>query len=63
MRGELVATYDVKSRPLIFSRLRKLLEAEGPLVAVNKLEFNTEGLLLLTNNSVLVSMWCSGEGV
>lgn len=54
MRGELVANYDLKNRPLIFARLKKLMETEGELVPINKLEFNTEGLLLLTNNRLLV---------
>lgn len=53
VRGELVANYDMKSRPLIYTRLRKLMETEGNLVPINKLEFNTEGLLLMTNNSLL----------
>lgn len=56
MRGELVANYDMKNRPLIYSRLSKLVEAEGNMVPVNKLEFNTEGLLLMTNNSLLVTL-------
>ena len=56
VRGELVANYDMKNRPLIYTRLKKLMETEGNLVPINKLEFNTEGLLLMTNNSLLVSL-------
>ena len=56
MRGELVAEYDMKNRPLIFSRLQKLQQVESNLIPINKLEYNTEGLLLLTNNRLLVIM-------
>jgi 23S rRNA pseudouridine2605 synthase len=54
MRGELSTTSDpIKKRPLVFDRLTRLLREERNLHVVNKLEFSTEGLLLLTNSSRL----------
>ena len=55
LRGELSNTTDEngKNRPVVFDRLRQVISEEGMLMAVNKLEFNTEGLMLLTNNSKL----------
>ena len=55
MRGELVASHDAKNRPLIAKRIMKLVNEVGDLCPVNRLELNTEGLLLLTNNRILVS--------
>jgi 23S rRNA pseudouridine2605 synthase len=55
LRGELSNPTDEngKNRPVVFERLRQVIAQEGMLMAVNKLEFNTEGLMLLTNNSKL----------
>ena len=55
VRGELVAGHDAKNRPLMFHRVKQLVGEVGNLTAVNKLEMNSEGLLLLTNNNLLVS--------
>jgi uncharacterized Fe-S cluster-containing radical SAM superfamily enzyme len=54
MRGELVASHDPKGRPVMFNRIKKLVHEVGDLQPVNRLELNTEGLLLLTNNKLLV---------
>lgn len=62
LRGELVADSDpVKQRPLLFDRLEKLLKEEPNLRPITRLEFNTEGLLLLTNNGRLAKMLESSE--
>jgi 23S rRNA pseudouridine2605 synthase len=54
MRGELCTRTDpIKKRPVVFNRLQKLLHEEPQLIAINKLEFGAEGLLLLTNSSKL----------
>mmetsp|Transcript_16783 Transcript_16783/g.25223 ORF Transcript_16783/g.25223 Transcript_16783/m.25223 type:complete len:279 (+) Transcript_16783:125-961(+) len=57
LRGELVASIDhVKKRPLMYTRLRRLMETEGDLKPINRLELNTEGLQLLTNNTLLAKL-------
>ena len=52
--GELVASHDTKNRPLMAKRIKKLVDEVGDLSPVSRLELNTEGLLLLTNNRILV---------
>ena len=54
LAGELVSERDPqKNRATIYDRLKSLISAEGNLKPVTRLEYNTEGLLLLTNNAEL----------
>ncbi len=46
--GELVTRFDPQGRPTVFDALRPQLP-EGPLVCVGRLDYESEGLLLLTN--------------
>eukprot|EP01041_Mallomonas_annulata_P012463 gene12463-26213_t len=51
MQGELVALTDpLKKRPLLFDRLKTFYNESFMLKPVSRLEFNTEGLILLTNS-------------
>ena len=53
-RGELVATDDLtKDRPLLFDRIKRLLPKISDIRPIGRLEFNAEGLLLLTNSGLL----------
>jgi ribosomal 50S subunit-recycling heat shock protein len=62
LRGELVADSDpIKQRPLIFDRIEQLMKQDPNLRPVTRLEFNTEGLLLLTNNGKLAKLLESSE--
>ncbi|OQR98399.1 RNA pseudouridine synthase [Thraustotheca clavata] len=47
--GELVTTNDPQGRPTIMDRLKKM-GMRNHVMAVGRLDFNTEGLLLLTND-------------
>lgn len=50
--GQLVTRYDPQGRPTVFETLRKHLP-EGPLVCVGRLDFLSEGLLLVTNKPLM----------
>ena len=47
--GELVTRFDPQGRPTVFDAVRPQLP-DGPLVCVGRLDYESEGLLLLTNN-------------
>ncbi|OQR87713.1 RNA pseudouridine synthase [Achlya hypogyna] len=47
--GELVTRNDPQGRPIIMDRLKKMGMTQH-IIAVGRLDFNTEGLLLLTND-------------
>ncbi|CAN0296124.1 unnamed protein product [Ectocarpus sp. 6 AP-2014] len=52
MRNELVTRHDPEGRPTVFDRLAKL-KLPDTLMPVGRLDYNTEGLLLLTNDGDL----------
>jgi 23S rRNA pseudouridine2605 synthase len=52
-RGLLTTRVDLKGRPTVFGHLPKDLPR---LISVGRLDFNTEGLLLLTNNGELARL-------
>lgn len=49
LRGELVTYDDPEGRPTLFQRLERM-GAPRNLISVGRLDFNTEGLIVLTNN-------------
>lgn len=51
--GEMVTRSDPEGRPVIFSQLPRL--DMGRWIAVGRLDFNTQGLLLVTNNGELAN--------
>lgn len=51
--GELCTRYDAKARPTVFDRLPKL--SSGRWIMVGRLDYNTSGLLLLTDNGELAN--------
>ncbi len=51
--GEIVTRKDPQGRPLVFNKLPKLLV--GRWISVGRLDINTSGLLLLTNNGELAN--------
>lgn len=51
--GELVTASDPKGRPTVFQNLPKI--NNGKWLAVGRLDFNTEGLLILTSNGELAN--------
>jgi 23S rRNA pseudouridine2605 synthase len=51
--GEIVSTDDPEKRPTVFARLPRV--TNGKWLAVGRLDFNTEGLLLLTTSGELAN--------
>ncbi|MFN4330034.1 MAG: 23S rRNA pseudouridine(2605) synthase RluB [Limnobacter sp.] len=51
--GEIVSMDDPQGRPTVFQRLPKI--SNGKWLAVGRLDFNTEGLLLFTNSGELAN--------
>ena len=51
--GELVTRRDPQARPVIFTQLPKLKQARW--IAVGRLDINTQGLLIVTNNGELAN--------
>jgi len=55
LSGELVSQQDARARPLMWDRVRKVVQSEGSasLKPVEHLEYRTEGLCLVSNNGSL----------
>lgn len=59
LAGELVAEKDPqKNRPLLYDRIKAYVPNISSIKPVFRLEFNTEGLLLLTDNGELAKLLC-----
>lgn len=50
--GELVTRYDPQGRATVFESVRTSVP-EGPLVAIGRLDYESEGLLLFTNTPII----------
>lgn len=48
--GEIVTRHDPQGRTTVFEKARHLLNYQGPLVSIGRLDYLSQGLLLLTNN-------------
>lgn len=46
---EMVTHWDPQGRPTVFETVRDILRYEGPLVSVGRLDYRSQGLLVMTN--------------
>jgi 23S rRNA pseudouridine2605 synthase len=53
-RGVMVTTSDPEGRPTVYEALKRAGHAADDLRYIGRLDFNSEGLLLLTNNGSLI---------